>query len=147
MRLLSLSEVSIQPRMSRLKLPNSVFSACIFIRLLRRGLAACSRHSLAEVRRSAPETPFARVFGDGRDVRKRRQNLFNFRRLILGCIDTSDSESRRIFQDFSKSTRSAFFCTAPNLNFSEICQSLPNYGDFCKFLRKFQQNPENLRKF
>ena len=39
----------------------------------------------------------------------------NFRRLFLGCIGTSDSESRRIFQDFSKSTRSAFFCTAPTL--------------------------------
>ena len=71
----------------------------------------------------------------------------NFERLVIGCIDASDSESRRIFQDFSKSTRSAFFRTAPNLNFSEICQILPNYGDFCKILRKFQQNPEILRKF
>ena len=35
----------------------------------------------------------------------------NFRRLVLGCIDSYDSEQRRILQHFSKSTRFAFFCT------------------------------------
>ena len=62
------------------------------------------------------------------------QILANFGRLVLSCIDVSDSESRRIFQDFSKSTRSAFFRTAPNLNFNEICNFLPNYGEFSKIL-------------
>ena len=38
----------------------------------------------------------------------------DFRRLVLGCMDSYDSESRRIFQHFSRSTRCAFFCTAPN---------------------------------
>ena len=34
---------------------------------------------------------------------------------VLGCIiDTSDGESRLNFRDFSRSTRSAFFCTALN---------------------------------
>ena len=36
----------------------------------------------------------------------------NFERLVLGCIDVSDSESRRIFQNFSRSTIFAYFCTA-----------------------------------
>ena len=36
----------------------------------------------------------------------------NFRRLVLGCIDSYDSESRRILQLFSRSTRLAHFCTA-----------------------------------
>ena len=40
----------------------------------------------------------------------------NFRRLVLGCIDSYDSEQRRIFQFFSKSTRFAFFCTAQSQN-------------------------------
>ena len=29
----------------------------------------------------------------------------NFRRLVLGCMDTSDSESRHIFQHFSRSAQ------------------------------------------
>ena len=36
----------------------------------------------------------------------------NFGRLVLGCIDASDSERRRIFHHFSRSTRFAFRCTA-----------------------------------
>ena len=43
------------------------------------------------------------------------------RGLVLICIDSYGSESRRIFQAFC-STRSAFLCTAPN---SEFLQSLP----------------------
>ena len=35
-------------------------------------------------------------------------NSSNFERLVLGCIDSYDSEKRRIFQDFSRSTR--FLC-------------------------------------
>ena len=37
----------------------------------------------------------------------------NFPGLVLFCIDTSDSESRRIFQHFSRSTRLLHLCTAP----------------------------------
>merc|ERR1719281_302131 len=36
----------------------------------------------------------------------------NFERLVLGCMDSYDSESRLIFQHFSRSTRLAFLCTA-----------------------------------
>ena len=32
------------------------------------------------------------------------RHLTNFRRSVLGCIDASDSESRLIFQHFSRST-------------------------------------------
>ena len=46
-----------------------------------------------------------------------------------------DSEKRRIFLHFSRSTRSAFFCTAPN---SEISSILSN------FLRLCVANPVNL---
>ena len=41
----------------------------------------------------------------------------NFGRLVLSCIDASDSESRRIFQHFSRSTRFACLCTAPDSKF------------------------------
>jgi len=36
------------------------------------------------------------------------------RGLVLGCIDSYDSESRRIFSHFSRSTRFACLCTAPD---------------------------------
>ena len=43
----------------------------------------------------------------------------NFEGLVLGCIDSYDSESRRIFQDFSRSTRFTFLCTAQTSKFQE----------------------------
>ena len=43
----------------------------------------------------------------------------NFERLVLGCMDSYDSESRRIFQHFSRSTRLAYLCTAQNSKFHE----------------------------
>ena len=43
----------------------------------------------------------------------------NFERLVLGCIDSYDSESRRIFQDFSRSTRFTFLCTAQISKFQQ----------------------------
>ena len=43
-----------------------------------------------------------------------KSQIPNFPGLVLFCIDISDSESRRIFQHFHQSTRSAFFCSAPN---------------------------------
>ena len=65
------------------------------------------------------------------------KSLPNFERLVLGCMDSYDSEKRRIFQgSFSKSTRFAFFCTAQTSKFvdflifvSKFLQILPN---FCK---------------
>ena len=42
------------------------------------------------------------------------RHLTNFRRSVLLCVEASDSESRRILQHFSKSTRYTFFCTAQN---------------------------------
>ena len=36
------------------------------------------------------------------------RRLTSFRRLVLGCMDIYDSESRFILQHFSTSTRSAF---------------------------------------
>ena len=36
------------------------------------------------------------------------------RGLVLICMDSYDSETRRIFQHFSRSTRFAFLCNAPN---------------------------------
>jgi len=43
----------------------------------------------------------------------------NFKRLVLGCIDSSDSDQILIFSGFSRSTRFSFLCTAPHSN---ICQ-------------------------
>ena len=43
----------------------------------------------------------------------------NFERLVLGCMDSYDSERRLIFQHFSRSTRLAYLCTAQNSKFHE----------------------------
>ena len=45
----------------------------------------------------------------------------NLSGLVLFCIDTSDSESGRIFQHFSRSTRLSHLCTAPVLIFALFC--------------------------
>ena len=47
------------------------------------------------------------------------RHLTNFRRLVLCCIDSYDSESRRILQHFSKSTRFSYFCTAQISKFQQ----------------------------
>ena len=74
-----------------------------------------------------------------------KKNSSNFNRLVLGCIDSYDSEQRRIFQHFSRSTRFAFFCTAPNSKFlgfnlflllNFFLQMLAIFADFCKILLK-----------
>ena len=70
----------------------------------------------------------------------------NFGGLVLGCIDSYDSESRRIFQDFSRSTRFTFLCTAQTSKFQE--KTRPK---FCRnetfsvsFLFPFQQKSMNF---
>ena len=87
--------------------------------------------------RRAP--PFAATGGDEavrpaappRDARERRHELLtNFRQSVLGCIDSYDSENRRIFSGFSKSTRLAFFCSAPNSEFQQ---------NFAKFFAKISK--------
>ena len=47
--------------------------------------------------------------------------LPNFRGLVLGCMDSYDSEQRRIFLHFSKSTRFASFCTVLISEILPIC--------------------------
>ena len=58
---------------------------------------------------------FLEKYESTRDLRDFKLEYFSryFRRLVLGCMDSYDSESRLIFEHFSKSTRSPFFCTAP----------------------------------
>ena len=72
----------------------------------------------------------------------------HFWRLVLGCIEASDSESRRIFHDFSRSTRFSPLRTAPNQKFqqktcqkfTEISESFAKFrSNFAKFLSKFGQ--------
>ena len=73
------------------------------------------------------------------------RHLTNFRRFVPGCIDghgcieASDSESGRIFQHFSRSTRLPHLCTAPVLIFALFCKFSLNFPDFCKILRICQQ--------
>ena len=43
----------------------------------------------------------------------------NFERLVLGCIDSSDSDQILIFSGFSRSTRFAYFCTAQISKFQQ----------------------------
>ena len=75
----------------------------------------------------------------------------NLSGLVLFCIDTSDSESRRIFQHFSRSTRLSHLCTAPVLIFALFCTFSLNFPDFWKILRIFQQiehfSPQISRNF
>ena len=60
----------------------------------------------------------------------------NFGGLVLGCIDSYDSESRRIFSDFSRSTRFSRFRTAPNSKFRENSSFLPKSCEFSEILQK-----------
>ena len=59
----------------------------------------------------------------------------NFGGLVLGCIDSYDSESRRIFSDFSRSTRFSPLRTALNPKFQEKLAKKFSY--FCRNFAKF----------
>ena len=62
----------------------------------------------------------------------------DFRRLVLGCMDSYDSDQRLILQGFSKSTRFAFFCAAPISKFADFCtQILQNFAEIFRFLQIF----------
>ena len=131
MRLFSLSEVSIQPRTSSLKFARSPCTdppgALNPARPLKDFF--CSRKYANEVE------PGGSVHGE----------RANFRELVRGCIDTSDSEKRRIFQHFSRPTRFALFCTAPNLEIQlkmlrfsqEFLRNLLFSSQFHRFLNRF----------
>ena len=59
--------------------------------------------------------------------------LPNFRGLVLACMDSYDSEKRRILQGFSRSTRFALLCTAPNSNVQLLAPEIfAILRDFCK---------------
>ena len=49
--------------------------------------------------------------------------------LVLGCIDSYDSEKRRILQHFSRSTRFAILCTAQISKFQQKFVKL--FSNFC----------------
>ena len=81
----------------------------------------------------------------------------NFGRLVLGCIDSYDSEKWRILQHFSKSTRFAPFCTVLISESMQIC--VKNLLFFAEISQKFsnilqkkkiRENPDiyakNMRK-
>ena len=56
-----------------------------------------------------------------KEIEISKSQIPNFPGLVLFCIDTSDSESRRIFQHFSRSTRWSHLCTAPVLISALFC--------------------------
>ena len=69
-----------------------------------------------------------------------KSRIPNFPGLVLFCIDTSDSESRRIFQHFSRSTRLSHLSTAPVLISALFFTSSLNFPDFWKFFADFSAN-------
>ena len=71
----------------------------------------------------------------------------NLSGLVLFCIDTSDSESRRIFQHFSRSTRLSHLCTASVLIFVLFCTFSLNFPDFWKIYEFFRKSSIFRRKF
>ena len=81
------------------------------------------------------------------------RHLTNFGRSVLGCIEAYDSETRRIFQHFSKSTRCAFLCTTRNsifckkngLFFQQILLFIAVKPDFMtNFLTNFLTNLDEI---
>ena len=72
----------------------------------------------------------------------------NFERLVLGCIVSYDSESMRFFQDFSRSTRFTFLCTAQTSKFQEktrpkFCRN-ETFSFSFSFSFSFQQKSMNF---
>ena len=63
----------------------------------------------------------------------------DFRLSVLGCIDSYDSENRRIFQLFSRSTRFPFLCTAQISKFQQNAVQLfaKLKNEYSIFLRWF----------
>ena len=69
----------------------------------------------------------------------------NFGGLVLGCIDSYDSESRRIFSDFSRSTRFSPLRTALDPKFQQKLAKISSY--FYRNFAKFAKFRSNFAKF
>ena len=61
--------------------------------------------------------------------------LPNFGGLVLGCMDSYDSDQRLILQGFLRSTRLAFLCTAPISNLQSFAPLI-----FAIFFRKIAKH-------
>ena len=63
----------------------------------------------------------------------------NFERLVLGCIDSYDSNQILIFSGFSRSTRFSYFCTAQisKIQRKTVQIFAGNLSNFSKNLEKF----------
>ena len=74
-----------------------------------------------------------------------------FSKLVLGCIDSYDSEKWRIFSDFSRSARFSQFRTALNVEFQQISLTFSrNFNKICKISgnsQDFDKNDELSRNF
>ena len=144
MRLLSLSEASIQPRTSRLKLPIFEKFWCMHNHPGSLELRFGNGCRPGVALRTCCSAALCRPWRGGRaNVGKGWQMLAKFGRLVLRCIDVSDSETRRIFQDFHQSTRFAFFCPVSNSNFSKNSWFCWNF-QFLQNPRKFAEILQNL---
>ena len=60
----------------------------------------------------------------------------NFERLVLGCMDSYDSNQILIYSGFSRSTRFSYFCTAQISKFQQ--KTRPNFVILTKFSQFFQ---------
>jgi hypothetical protein len=73
----------------------------------------------------------------------------NVSRLVLGCVDSYDSNRIVILQHFSRSIRFSYFCTAQPSKFQQnIVKFLPEwkksfvsrfFDEFCNFLQRFDE--------
>ena len=122
MRLLSLSEVSIQPITSPPKFLKN--------REVRMGVSGDMQPALRGHRWAGPVqagmaevglgrlAEFCRIWQNLAEFGRIWPNLANFRWSVLGSIDSYDSENRGICSVFfSRSTILAHFCTAPSVIF------------------------------
>ena len=57
-------------------------------------------------------TPRREPLGTKEWIEKVMKSPSNFERLVLGCMDSYDSDQILILQHFSRSTRFSYFCTA-----------------------------------
>ena len=136
MRLLSLSEVSIQPRTNPPKSPKQGSS------MMQGASSLPARTSFGRWKKTTQKgtsklIQIERFVRTGLNIELNHPQ--NFERLVLGCTDSYDSESRRIFQHFPRSTRFKNLCTAPN---SKFCK----FSTFFKGEARLERNPENVKR-
>ena len=99
------------------------------------GLEACLQVAASEV--ESDLMPPCRAAKDTIELMNKSPQ--NFERLVLICMDSYDSESRRILQHFSRSTRFAFLCTAQISNFQQKNFVFFFFAFFRKISRKFSK--------